>query len=130
MEINDYQKKCLQTESNDFPAIKDRMNEQNLRLLHAGIGLSTEAGEFLDALKKHIYYGKTLDTVNLMEECGDMMWYMSVALDALGYDFDTVMARNIEKLSARYKGGFSKESAVNRNLNQERGILEGSGGMQ
>ena len=124
MVIEDYQKACLKTESNDFPAIKDRITDENIRLLHAGIGLATEAGEFLDALKKHIFYGKEMDKVNLMEECGDLMWYMSVALDALGYDYEKVMARNIEKLSARYKGGFSKEAASNRNLDIERDILE------
>jgi NTP pyrophosphatase (non-canonical NTP hydrolase) len=124
MDIQDYQKACLTTESNDFPAIKGRVTDENIRLLHAGIGLATEAGEFLDALKKHVFYGKDLDKVNLMEECGDLMWYMSVALDALGYDFEKVMERNIEKLSARYKGGFSKNAAVNRDLDTERDILE------
>ena len=59
-----------------------------------------------------------------MEECGDLMWYMSVALDALGYDYKQVMDRNIEKLSARYKNGFTKEAAVNRDLETERDILE------
>ena len=55
-----------------------------------------------------------------MEECGDLMWYMSVALDALGYDYESVMSRNIEKLSARYKDGFTEDDAVNRNLGKER----------
>lgn len=124
MDIKDYQEACLRTESNDFPAIKGRVTDENIRLLHAGIGLATEAGEFLDALKKHVFYGKDLDKVNLMEECGDLMWYMSVALDALGYDYKQVMDRNIEKLSARYKNGFTKEAAVNRDLETERDILE------
>lgn len=124
MDLNDYQTACLRTESNDFPAIKGRVTDENIRLLHAGIGLATEAGEFLDALKKHVFYGKDLDKVNLMEECGDLMWYMSVALDALGYDYKSVMERNIEKLSARYKDGFTKDAAVNRNLDAERDILE------
>lgn len=124
METEKYQKSCLQTESNDFDAIRTRLGDENLRLLHAGIGLATEAGEFLDALKKHIYYGKELDKVNLMEECGDLLWYMSVALDSLGYDYKDVMNRNIEKLSARYGDSFNKEGAVKRNLERERSILE------
>ena len=124
MEIQDYQNACLTTESNDFPAIKQRITDENVRLLHAGIGLATEAGEFLDALKKHVFYGKDLDKINLMEECGDLMWYMSVALDALGYDFEKVMNRNIEKLSSRYKIGFSGKEAVERDLGSEREILE------
>jgi NTP pyrophosphatase (non-canonical NTP hydrolase) len=94
------------------------------RLLHAGIGLTTEAGEFIDALKKHIFYGKELDRVNLSEEIGDIFWYLAIAADELGINFESVMNRNIEKLKARYGEKFTEESAEDRDLDQERDILE------
>ena len=59
--MKDYKKKAIRTESNDFEEIGKRMSESgNIRLLHAGIGLATESGEFLDALKKSIFYGNHL----------------------------------------------------------------------
>ena len=66
MDVRDYVKNAVKTESRNFEDIRNRMTSvQNQRLLHAGIGLATESGELLDALKKHIFYGKELDAVNL-----------------------------------------------------------------
>lgn len=98
---------------------------ENIRLLHAGIGMATESGEFLDMLKKHLYYGKPLDKVNLAEEVGDLMWYCALAMDALGIDFNQVLETNIKKLAARYPEKFTEFDAENRNLDTERQILEG-----
>lgn len=125
METKEYIKNAVKTESRDFDAIGARLSEvQNQRLLHAGIGLATEAGEFLDALKKHVFYGKELDTVNLAEEMGDIFWYCALIADELNVDFADVMSRNIEKLKARYGDKFTEDRAVNRNLDVERTILE------
>lgn len=125
MQSNQYIQDAIKTESRDFSAMNSRLTDDGLkRLLHAGIGLSTEAGEFLDALKKHIFYGKELDRVNLKEEMGDLFWYLAIACDELGVDFEPLMARNIEKLKARYGEKFSEERAENRDLNSEREILE------
>jgi NTP pyrophosphatase (non-canonical NTP hydrolase) len=94
------------------------------RLLHAGMGMTTESGEFVDALKKHIYYGKPIDRTNLIEELGDQLWYVAVAIDALGTSFEDVMRINIEKLRERYGDKFTDEAAVNRDLEAERKVLE------
>ncbi|WP_034719851.1 nucleoside triphosphate pyrophosphohydrolase family protein [Bacteriovorax sp. DB6_IX] len=120
-----YIKDAVRTESRNFEAMNERLNDDGLkRLLHAGIGLSTEAGEFLDALKKHIFYGKELDKVNLAEEMGDLFWYMAIVADELGFEFEEVMERNITKLKARYGEKFSEEKAEKRDLDTEREILE------
>ncbi|WP_417334960.1 nucleoside triphosphate pyrophosphohydrolase family protein [Halobacteriovorax marinus] len=125
MNTQEYVKLAIKTESTDFESMNTRLQDDGLkRLLHAGIGLSTEAGEFLDALKKHIFYGKELDRVNLAEEMGDLFWYLAIVADELGVDMDDVMERNIEKLKARYGEKFSEEKAENRDLKNERSILE------
>jgi NTP pyrophosphatase (non-canonical NTP hydrolase) len=122
----EYVKNAIKTESRDFDAIGERMKTvENQRLLHAGIGLATEAGEFLDALKKHVFYGKELDRVNLREEMGDIFWYCAIIADQLDVDFSTVMERNITKLKARYGEKFSEVKANSRDLDTERQILEG-----
>jgi NTP pyrophosphatase (non-canonical NTP hydrolase) len=121
----EYIKDAIKTESRDFDAMDKRlMNDGTKRLMHAAFGLSTEAGEFLDAMKKHIFYGKELDRVNLREELGDLFWYIAIACDELDIEFEPIMKRNIEKLKARYGEKFSEEAAEYRNLNKEREILE------
>ena len=125
MQTSEYIKNAIKTESRDFDAIGKRLQSvQNQRLLHAGIGLATEAGEFLDALKKHVFYGKDLDTVNLREEMGDIFWYCAIIADELDVDFSEVMERNIAKLKARYGEKFSEDRANQRDLGTERDILE------
>lgn len=125
MNSKSYIKDAIRTESNDFSAMNTRLGEDGAkRLLHAGIGLSTEAGEFLDALKKHIFYGKELDRVNLKEEIGDLFWYLAIACDELDVEFETLMERNIEKLRARYGEKFTQDRAEKRDLKIERQILE------
>lgn len=125
METAEYIKNAIKTESRDFDAIGNRLSQvENQRLLHGGIGLATEAGEFLDALKKHVFYGKELDRVNLREEMGDIFWYCAIIADELGVDFSEVMARNITKLKARYGEKFSETKANERDLKTERKILE------
>ncbi len=125
MNTQDYVKNAIKTESRDFDAIGERMKSiENQRLLHAGIGLATEAGEFLDALKKHVFYGKELDRVNLREEMGDIFWYCAIIADQLDVEFSEVMERNITKLKARYGEKFSEDKAVTRDLDTERQILE------
>lgn len=126
MDSRKYMSDAIRTESRDFDAMNTRLLDDGVkRLLHAGIGISTEAGEFLDALKKHIFYGKELDRVNLAEELGDLFWYMAIVGDELGIKFEDVMDRNITKLKARYGEKFSEEKAENRDLDSERKILEG-----
>ena len=125
MNIREYVKNAVKTESKNFEEIGERMGSvQNQRLLHAGIGLATESGEFLDALKKHIFYGKKLDKVNLGEEIGDLFWYCAIIADELGLHLDEVMDQNIRKLKARYGDKFTEKGAQHRNLTAEREILE------
>lgn len=126
MTPHEYQKLAERTESMNFNDIADRMvgYDKMVRLQHASAGLCTEAGEFMDMLKKHIYYGKDLDEVNLAEEIGDIFWYAALACNALDIELEDVMAKNIKKLAARYPDKFKEEDALHRNLEQERRTLE------
>lgn len=98
--------------------------DEQVDLIHAGIGLCTESAEFLDALKKFMFYGKPIDKVNLREELGDLTWYMAMALRALDTDFETVMTTNLNKLKVRYPDKFNYENAEIRDLQKERETLE------
>ncbi len=125
MNSDQYIRDAIRTESQDFLSMQGRFSDDSIkRLLHAGIGLATESGEFLDTLKKHLFYGKELDKVNLKEELGDLFWYMAIACDELDVSFESLMDKNIKKLKARYGEKFSEDLAENRNLKNERNILE------
>jgi len=115
----------LRSENKDYNGMLRRIETvDNIRLLHGGMGISTEAGELLDALKKHIFYGKKLDYVNISEELGDILYYISICMNVLGISFEEVMEKNIEKLKARYPEKFTEDKAINRDLDTERKILE------
>jgi NTP pyrophosphatase (non-canonical NTP hydrolase) len=77
-------------------------------LLTAMIGLTSEAGEAQEILKKVLFQGKpyTEETrYHLMCELGDVIWYWVNACNALQIDPNKVIALNVEKLQARYPGG-------------------------
>lgn len=125
MNPKEYVSNALKTESINFTAIAQRLGvPENIRLLHAVIGLETEVGELQDALKKSIFYGKPLDKVNIAEEIGDAFWYMAILSDTLGVSFEEIMEKNIAKLKARYGDKFTESAALNRDLDTERKILE------
>jgi NTP pyrophosphatase (non-canonical NTP hydrolase) len=121
-----YVENVLRSESPVTDALTDRISSnENIRLLHAGMGMCTEVGEFVDMMKKAIFYGKPLDKVNLREELGDICWYLGLAIDCLDTTLDEVMTINIDKLKARYPEKFTEYHAENRDLETERKILEG-----
>jgi len=88
------------------------------RLLTAALGLSAEAGEFTEVVKKIFLQGKTYNEENafhLKRELGDICWYIAQACMALDTSFDEVLQMNYEKLSARYpEGTFSVYKSENR----------------
>lgn len=128
MTPTDYIEKASRTDLDDYKGMAERCQDEfTLRVLHAAMGLVTEAGEIMDALKKHLIYGKPIDIVNLMEEHGDSDWYKALLAKACGYSFEEAMERNIEKLRKRFPEKFSSERALNRDLNAERNVLEGRG---
>ena len=88
------------------------------RLLTAAVGMSAEAGEFTEIIKKIIFQGKPVTEENLFHlkrELGDIMWYVSQACIGLDISIEEVIQMNFEKLSARYpEGAFSIERSENR----------------
>ena len=126
MDAKEYVKLATKTESCDWLSIKERTsNVFQLRTLHSAMGICTEAGELMDALKKFIFYGKDLDVVNIKEELGDLNWYVALMCNNLNISLEDIWETNIEKLAARYPDKFTEKDALNRNLDKERKILEG-----
>jgi NTP pyrophosphatase (non-canonical NTP hydrolase) len=101
--------------SSDFAALLARMTELEAtadadvpRLITAAFGLSAEAGEFTEVVKKIILQGKPYTEENVFHmrrELGDLCWYLAQACMALDITFEEVLQMNYEKLSARYPEG-------------------------
>ena len=78
------------------------------RLLTAAVGMSAEAGEFTEVVKKIIFQGKPVNEENLFHlkrELGDIMWYVAQACMGLNVSIDEVIEMNVNKLMDRYPDG-------------------------
>lgn len=130
----DYMIASERTDTRDYEAVLNRLgppdevgalDERPAQFLHACMGISTEAGELMDVMKRALIYGKPPDRTNVIEEVGDMFWYLSLLARALGFTFEEAKAKNIAKLKARYPKKFTEVDALNRNLDAELKALEG-----
>ena len=85
--------------------IESRSDIKTPRLLTAALGLGSEAGEFVEIVKKMILQGKPASEENIFHmkrELGDIMWYWTTACVSLGLDPFEVISENQAKLEARY----------------------------
>jgi len=102
----------------DGNTIKNEMTGDEAHLIHMCMGISGEAGELLDAIKKHVMYRKDLDLENVIEELGDLEFYMCGLRQGLGIARNKCLDHNINKLSkgekARYKDGYTDQAAQDR----------------
>ena len=101
--------------SSDYAALLTRLTDLESnddadvpRLMTAAFGISAEAGEFTEVIKKIFLQGKPYNEDNvfhLKRELGDICWYIAQACMALDTSFEEVLQMNYEKLSARYPEG-------------------------
>ena len=105
MNFNEYQEFAQRTSStnNHFDKISNGV-----------MGLNGEAGECIDIVKKWSYQGHPLDDEKLMEELGDVLWYIAECAEGIGYSLEEIADRNIKKLLRRYPHGFEAEKSINR----------------
>lgn len=84
------------------------------RQIIAALGLAGEAGEFANMIKKLTAHGHIIPTIDLADELGDVLWYLSEAATACGLSLNQIAEMNVEKLRQRYPEGFSEERSRNR----------------
>lgn len=95
-------------------AIYDHLDESHCDLIHMAFGIAGEAGELLDALKKHVIYGQPLDIANVVEELGDIEFYCEGLRQAIGWTRRDVIDANKAKLTKRYAKEYSDKQAKDR----------------
>lgn len=130
-ELDKYKKGTFYNKPLDLPDYNPNLqmsirpvDEDDVRLLHAILGISTEAGEMAEAMLKSLLNKVPLDKVNMAEELGDAHWYGGLASDTLKIGISEMFETVINKLKARYPDKFTDEKANNRDLDTERKILE------
>lgn len=83
--------------------------------LHMAVGICGEAGELIDAIKKSSVYVKTLDLQNVIEELGDIEFYMQGLRKSLGITREQTVDFCMTKLNKRYAAGsYSNAQAQQR----------------
>lgn len=89
-----------------------------LRFVYPALGLCGEAGEVAEKIKKIIRNKRGIwdenDRLALIDELGDVLWYLSALCDSFNIDLDYVATRNIAKLSDRAKRNVIKSEGDNR----------------
>lgn len=98
--------------ASSFDSLKLTPNQ--CELLHAAIGIAGEAGELLDAVRKHVFNGQPLDRENVIEELGDLCFYLEAACQAIKMKRADIEELNMAKLFERYKDGYSDQQAQER----------------
>lgn len=103
LNANEYQRKAMRTATHKC-----------YDLANAALGLTGEAGEVADIIKKHLYQGHDLYPSEVIEELGDVLWYVALMAEYFDVPLGYVMQSNIKKLKARYPEGFDPVRSVNR----------------
>lgn len=109
--LNEYQQYAGVTANPDL--------DEKLNIATLALGVAGEGGEVADHVKKYVGHNHDLDKNKMLKELGDVMWYVAVLSNALGFTLREVAEANIAKLAARYPGGFSVEASKNRRKDDE-----------
>lgn len=96
-------------------SIVGTLDAKKADLWHHATGVVGEAGELIDAIKKHVIYNKPLDRENLVEELGDLEFYLQGIRDNEGITRAETLQANMDKLRVRYEGlKYSDQAAQDR----------------
>lgn len=123
--MNNAYANMVMTLAKDGQKFIDDLTPASAHALHMAIGVSGEAGELLDAVKKYAVYVKPIDRENVIEELGDLEFYMEGLRQGLGILREETLTANTLKLSKRYTDKkFSNEQAqlrADKETNNEEG---------
>lgn len=103
MKLNEYQELATRT-----------ANPHENALINYGLGLGGESGEVLELIKKYAFHGHAIQSDEIKNELGDVLWYLSNIANLVGLTLEEIATANIEKLRKRYPEGFTTEDSLKR----------------
>lgn len=95
------------------------LTPERVELWHMASCIPSEGGELFDAVKKHILYNQPLDRANVIEELGDLEFYLQGVRQLLGITREETLRANIDKLGRRYPGNLYNDAAAQARLDKE-----------
>ncbi|HFK1452832.1 TPA: nucleoside triphosphate pyrophosphohydrolase family protein [Bacillus pacificus] len=116
----------------DFDAsVKRTWKDQDFKdaVSNAALGLTGEAGEVADLIKKAIYHKRgflevhtllpeeeerALSVQDVKDELSDVLYYVSAMAQEFGFTLEDVAKHNKEKLEKRFPEGFSTEASAQK----------------
>ena len=108
MTLNEYQRHALET----------AVYPEQSRIIYPTLGLTGEAGEVADKVKKVIRDGheefSDEKRLEIVKEIGDVLWYCATLSHDLGYELDDVAQMNVDKLRSRMQRNHLAGSGDNR----------------
>ncbi len=108
MTLNEYQAHALET----------AIYPEDSRIIYPTLGLTGEAGEVADKVKKVIRDANREFTPEkkreIMKEIGDVLWYCAALSHDLGYTLEEVAQTNVDKLSSRMERNLIHGNGDNR----------------
>lgn len=94
MDLNAYQKQAMRTSPEDHDRVKNGC-----------LGLIGESGEIVDIVKKYLFQSKAdtpLPVDKLIDEMGDVLWYIAETVSGIGETMDGVIRIPDEKHLTNY----------------------------
>lgn len=104
--MKEYQDAALRT-------AKD-MGSLQQNLIHAALGITSEGGEIATIVKASCIYNKEVNIASLMEEAGDVLWFLTLLAKCMGVELEDIAKENIRKLKLRFPQGYSDIDAKMR----------------
>ena len=113
MKLNEYQELSKRTMPKMVEGKHDFYYDDRAKSNY-GLGITGEAGEVADYLKKVIFHQHDLDEVKLKQELGDVLHYVAGLCTMYGFRLEEVATLNVVKLQERYPDGFRAEDSIKR----------------
>ncbi len=104
--LNEYQLMASRTD------VKNQTVDQ--ALLNGAMGMIGESAEVMEHIKKVLFQGHEIDPDKLVDEAGDVLWYIAKMGRSMGVSLEEIAMKNIAKLAVRYPDGFKKENSIER----------------
>lgn len=105
MNLKEYQELARRTQNTEITLAEQER--------HALFGMASEVGE-IHAVYQKVFQGHNMDYMKVVDEMGDLMWFLAELADSIGVTLDDVAEHNIAKLKKRYPNGFDVEHSVHR----------------